>query len=349
MSPALKVVAPGLHTTIQDRGRFGYQDVGVPVAGPLDDVNLRLANALVGNPPNTAALEILLHGPTLEVAAESVRIALAGTSTSIEVRGDETRTVLPAWRSLRLHRGQVIRVGVLEDSACSYLAVEGGFDIAPCLGSLATYARGGIGGLEGRALMSGDVLPLRIGAADERGEVTLRRTPDLGLADEIRVVLGPQDDHFAEATIETLLTCEFGISAKSDRMGYRLDGPKLQHRNGYNIVSDGIAAGAIQVPGSGQPILLLADHQTTGGYPKIATVISADLPLVGRRRPAQTIRFTDIGVEAAEEVRRQQEADFQRLASEVQAVRNRGELDLARLYNENLVSGAVGSAEWGPE
>lgn len=346
MSAVLKVVQPGLHTTVQDLGRFGHQDVGVPVSGPLDSESLRLANALAGNPPGTAALEILVQGPTLEVAADSVRLALTGTQTGIEIRGDETAPrILPPWRSLRLRRGQIFRVGALSDSACAYLAVEGGFDIAPCLGSVSTYARGGLGGLAGRPLQAGDLLPLALEEATDRGEAALRQVPDLGLSRPVRVVLGPQDDHFTAEAVRTFLSAEYRISPNADRMGFRLEGPKLEHRDGYNIVSDGIVTGAVQVPGSGQPILLLADHQTTGGYPKIATVISADLPVVGRRRPGSSIRFAAVDVAEAETIRRRQEATLQRLARQLQPVAESGDIDLASLYSGNLISGVVSARD----
>ncbi|WP_119459988.1 biotin-dependent carboxyltransferase family protein [Rhodospirillaceae bacterium SYSU D60014] len=341
---SLAVVAPGLHTTIQDRGRFGHQDVGMPVSGPLDDVGLRLANALVGNPPGMAALEILMQGPTLEVAAESVRVALAGSGAGIEVLGEEAR-VVPSWRSITLRRGQSFRIRALADSACAYLAVEGGFAIEPCLGSLSTYVRGGIGGLHGGALRPGDNLPLRFDAATERDEVMLPKTPDLAPNRTIRVVLGPQQDYFTDAAVDTLLSSDYRVSQNADRMGFRLDGPILAHRDGYNIVSDGIATGAIQVPGSGQPILLLADHGTAGGYPKIATVISADLPVIGRRRPGDGIRFAAVTVAEAEAIRQQEEAALQTLIRRLRPVSEDAGIDLAALYSQNLISGVVSGAE----
>ena len=344
MTDALLVVAPGLHTTIQDRGRFGHQDVGMPVSGPLDDVSLRLANALVGNPAATAVLEILLQGPTLEVAAESVRVALTGSDAGIEILGEEAR-LEPSWRSLALRRGQRFRIRTLADSACACLAVEGGFAITPCLGSLSTYARGGIGGLDGRALRPGDRLPLRLDAIAEREELMVPKAPDLGRGRPIRVVLGPQQDHFTDESIEILLSSDYKVSQNADRMGFRLDGPILAHRDGSDIVSDGIATGAIQVPGSGQPILLLADHGTAGGYPKIATVISADLPVIGRRRPGDGIRFAAVEVAEAEAIRRQEEAALQALIRRLRPVSEDAGVDLAALYGQNLISGVVNGAE----
>jgi len=339
MSAALIVRAPGLFTTVQDLGRFGHQAQGLPVAGALDPFSLRVTNALVGNSQTCAGLEILAHGPTLEVEADSIRVALAGTTSSLEIISDPPATV-PPWQSVRLSRGQVFRVGSVAGSACAYLAVEGGFDLAPFLGSLSTYTRGGIGGFEGRALKAGDRLRLKNAVADPRGEVRVRQVPDLGVMEPIRVVLGPQADYFTDEAIATFLAAPYTVSREADRMGLRLEGPPLEHARGFNIVSDGIATGAIQVPGSRQPILLLVDHQTTGGYPKIATVISADLPVAGRRKPGDTIRFVAVEVAEAERLARAHEATLQALVADLAPV-GIGGLDLESLYNENLVSGVT--------
>ena len=305
--PALKVIASGLHTSVQDKGRFGYQDIGVPPSGPLDRVSLRLANALVGNPPDTPALELLLQGPTLEVMAESARIALVGCNSGIEIRSGNARTVA-AGQSVRLVRGEVFRIGVLRDSVCAYLALEGGLDIPPVLGSASTYARGAIGGFQGRRLQPNDILPLKLAGVDARTEYALSRSLDLALDQPIRVVLGPQADYFTAGAVHTFLSSTYTVSPQADRMGYRLEGPVLTHALGYNIVSDGIVTGSIQVPGSGLPIVLMVDNPTTGGYPKIATVISADIPVIARRKPGRPIRFIAVDVHEAELLRKEQEA-----------------------------------------
>ena len=308
---ALDVVAPGPHTTIQDRGRIGYQDVGLPTSGPLDRISLYLANALVGNEPGAPALEMLLQGPTLKVAAESVRVALVGCSASIQVRSGTPRTI-PAGQSVRLMRDEVFRIGTLGDSVCAYLAIEGGPDVPAVLGSASTFTRGAIGGFRGRRLQQGDSVPLRLASVDDRGERALAGPLDLAIDQPIRVVLGPQTDYFTPAAVQTFLSSDYTVSPQADRMGYRLAGPTLAHVAGYDIVSDGIVSGAIQVPGSGLPIILLVDNQTTGGYPKIATVVSADIPVVGRRKPGRTIRFVAIEVEEAVLLRREQEAMLRR-------------------------------------
>jgi len=307
MIQALEVIAPGLHTTIQDRGRIGFQDVGVPTSGPLDRVSLRLANALVGNHPGTPALEMLLQGPTLKVLADSVRVALVGCNASIDIRSGNAR-LIPAGQSVRLTRGEVFRIGALGDSVCAYLAIEGGPDIPHVLGSASTYVRGAIGGLHGRRFQQRDIVPLEREAVDARGEYALSRPLDLALDQPIRVILGPQADYFTNDAVQTFLSSDYTVSHQADRMGYRLEGPALEHAKGYNIISDGIVSGSIQVPGSGRPIVLMVDNQTTGGYPKIATVISTDIPVAARRKPGRTIRFAAVDVREAERLRRQQEA-----------------------------------------
>ena len=317
MTAALEVIAAGVHTTVQDRGRRGFQDVGLPASGPLDRIAFRLANALVGNAPDAATLEILLQGPTLKVRADSVRVALVGSAARIEV-SSEPRRINPEGQSVRLVRDDIFRIGALGDSLCAYLAVAGGIDVPPVLGSASTYVRGAIGGIEGRRLQKNDVLPLLNDSVDERPERALAVPFELALDQPIRVVLGPQNDYFTQDAVKTLLSSEYTVSPHADRMGYRLEGPPLAHAKGYNIVSDGIVTGSIQVPGNGQPIVLMVDNQTTGGYPKIATVISADIPVVARRRPGRAIRFVAVDVREAELLRRQQEAG---LDKEVNAIR----------------------------
>jgi biotin-dependent carboxylase-like uncharacterized protein len=340
MTPGLKVLAPGLHTTVQDLGRIGWQAIGVPVSGALDGFGLRLANALVGNPQGAAALEILASGPSFEIAAGSVRVAVVGAGAGLEIRGEQPRTV-PAGRSVTLTQGEVFQIVLGRQSGCCYLAVAGGVAVPPVLGSASTYARAALGGLGGRALQRGDVVPLARARAPERAELQAP-TPMPANADQpLRVVLGPQQEWFTAEAVATLLGAEFRISNDADRMGMRLDGPRLSHRDGWDIASDAIATGSIQVPGSGQPIVLLADHQTTGGYPKIATVISADLPAIGRRRPGDAVRFAAVGIEEAEELCRAAERRFAQLVAALKPVPEQRGVDLGKLYDENLISGVI--------
>jgi biotin-dependent carboxylase-like uncharacterized protein len=338
------VESPGLHTTVQDLGRVGYQALGVPISGPLDSLALRLGNALVGNPQGAAALEILGGGPTLRVLAENVRVTIAGFGTTLAV--DEGARIVPAWRSIVVPRSQSLRVLVGREAICAYLAVEGAIAVPEVLGSAATYVRAGLGGFYGRALQSGDIVGLARGRASERVERRLPCPPSSLSEEPIRVVLGPQHDHFTDEALATLFGTEFRVSKDADRMGMRLDGPPLLHRRGWDIVSDAIAAGAIQVPGSGRPIILLADHQTTGGYPKIATVISADLPAVGRRRPGDAIRFTAVTVEEAEHLARTAAAQREAMIASIEPIHEDStRIDLASLYNRNLISGVVTAVE----
>jgi biotin-dependent carboxylase-like uncharacterized protein len=340
VSAVIEVVSAGVHTTVQDAGRIGYQAVGLPASGPLDRISFELANALVGNARGTPALEILLQGPTLAVCADSVRIAVVGGGADLELCAHPPRRI-PGGRSARLVRGDVFRIPGLPDALCAYLAIEGGFAIAPVLGSASTYVRSGIGGLDGRPLRQGDRLPLAQGGVAERTEQALAHPLDLALGQPIRVVLGPQDDYFTAGAMTTFLGAEYRVSHQADRMGFRLDGPQLAHAKGYNIVSDGTAPGAIQVPGSGQPIILMVDHQTTGGYPKIATVISADLPVVGRRKPGSALSFVAVDVPEALRLRREQEAALARDIAELQPVPGEDAIDVARLHSENLISGVT--------
>ena len=339
MTAGLKVLAPGLHTTVQDLGRPGYQAIGVPVSGALDGVSLRLANALVGNAPGTPALEVLLSGPTFEVAADTVRMALSGTGASLAIGAEKAR--VEARESVTVPRGEIVEIVVGRQSASCYFAVEGGIAVPMVLGSASTYVRAAFGGLDGRALQSGDVVPLAVARASKRAELRLsapmRETGD----QPIRVVLGPQQEYFTAEAVAILLDAEFRISPSADRMGMRLDGSLLELHRGWDIVSDAIVTGAIQVPGSGQPILLLADHQTTGGYPKIATVISADLPVVGRRRPGDALRFVAVTVEAAEELCRAEARRLADLVNALESVTRRPRIDLGSLYDGNLISGVV--------
>ena len=350
MKPALRVVAPGLMTTLQDLGRPGYQRLGIPVSGALDAVSLRAANLLVGNAQGTGALEIAYQGPTLAVEAESVRVAFAGGSAPVDIVSDQgafSGQRVPPLQSVRLSKGQILRIGALWGSAVGYLAIEGGFDIAPTLGSQSTYARAGLGGQHGRALRQGDLLPLKRENIEERQEHMLP-TLDLTAPRRFRLVLGPQDDYFSNEGKRTLLESVYTVTPASDRMGMRLAGPMLEHAKGFNIVSDGIAPGSIQVPGNGLPIVLLADRQTTGGYPKIATVISADMPALGRLTPGAKVAFAAVDVEAAEAARRQLHADIDTIVRSILVVRATA-IDATKLLEANLVSGMIDAHDWRPE
>ncbi|MCA0207151.1 MAG: biotin-dependent carboxyltransferase family protein [Proteobacteria bacterium] len=297
LTPGLLVVEPGLGTSLQDLGRRHYQRFGISESGALDAPSLRLANALVGNASGVAALEITLSGPVIDIQAERVRLALVGADFPITLNGHELRS----GRSFEARRGDRLVIGLARSGARAYLAVAGGFALEPTLGSLSTHSRSRLGGLDGGYLKAGDVLPLTPGAAGEGPQLALPALPATP-AETLRVVLGPQDDFFTEAGIETFLNARYQVSPRADRMGYQFEGPVIAHAKGFNIVSDGIVNGSIQVPGNGQPIVLLADRQTTGGYPKIATVIEADLPILAQLRPGESIGFTAVTADEAEEI-----------------------------------------------
>ena len=341
MSAALKVVRPGLFDTLQDMGRVGYMALGMPTAGAMDRIGLALANALVGNPPGTAGLEIGVMGPDLLVEADSVRIALAGPlSPSLTEGPDAAPKPLDSDRSHLLKRGQILKVGMIEGSSTAYLAVAGGFALPAFMGSLSTYSRAGVGGYDGRKLAAGDVLTLKLEQAPAGDERKLGTSFDYG-SGPIRVVWGPQDDYFSDKGRKTFVESEYKVSKEADRMGIRFDGPTIEHSKGADIISDGIGPGAIQVPGAGLPIVLLGDRQTVGGYSKIATVASVDLPRLGRLLPGQTVRFAPVTVEEAEKLRRDQETRLQRAVADLKVARPAGGIDLTRLYEENLIDGVI--------
>jgi len=310
---ALYVLDPGLLTTLQDAGRRGYERFGVPVSGAMDWFALHAANRLVGNPPGAAALEFLSAAPPTLVPGEDILLAGGGAGFSIEVDG----IPIPRWMAFRARAGQTVRMQAQGVGCWGILAAAGGIDTPPVLGSRATYLRSALGGLEGRALRPTDWLPVGLPAAhwaqlagSALAECVI---PAYAAQVTLRVILGPQQNAFTPGAIQTLLESSYTISPNSDRMGYRLEGPRLEHLpRGADILSEGIALGSLQVPGNGQPLLLLSDRQSTGGYTKIATVITADLPLAAQCPPHQgQIRFRAVDVAHAQAHLRRQTAQLQ--------------------------------------
>jgi biotin-dependent carboxylase-like uncharacterized protein len=345
-APALRILSPGLSTTVQDIGRTGHQRLGVSPSGALDPVSLHAANALVGNPSTTGVLEALYVGPSFAIEADDIRVAFAGADAAIEILADIDATggeTIQPMQSVRLRRGQVVRVGSLKTGTTLYIAVEGGFDIAPVLGSVSTDSRGKIGGWHGRALIAGDLLPLRCAAIAARIEYRIDGL-DLSPPSRFRAIPGPQSDYFSDEEVDRFFASEYVVSAGSNRMGMQLTGQPLRHRNGFNIVSDAIATGSIQVPGSGLPIILLADHQTTGGYPKIATVISADLPALGRLPIGSKVSFLRVTLEEAAAARRELAACLEGIGSKMVPIGLPPEAMAARLLECNLISGVYDAA-----
>lgn len=339
---ALAITDPGPATTVQDAGRHDTRRWGVPVAGTLAPDWLMLANHLVGNEANAAALEFRLIGPRFTVEADDLVLAVGGPA-EMKVEGTDGSRTIPPWTAAPVLRGDKIAVGRVGDGTTALLAVSGGIDTPLVLGSRATYVRAALGGHRGRVLRPGDRLP--VGAQPAPAPLAL---PDLPLDGDgpIRVIVGPQDDHFDPAALETLLTGSYTVTEMVDRMGMRLEGPQLQHRAAElsQIASDGIVPGAVQVPGNGQPIVLLADGQTVGGYPKIATVISADLPRLARRAPGETIRFARVEVAEAEAILREHQKALKSLSHQARPATLSSRLDIRRLYETNLISGAVDMA-----
>ena len=283
----IAVIKPGMLTTVQDLGRWGFQAQGVPVAGPMDPVSHRLANALVGNGRDAALLEVTLLGPELEFDDERL-VALAGADFELSLDGRP----VPSRAPFIVSAGSRLRFGARQVGARAYLAVSGGIAVPPVLGSRSTHVLSGMGGVDGRALVAGDRLPLGVRSRFSRAALPLTaRESRSDPHTTVRVLPGPQADYFAPDALDVLQSAPYVIAQNSDRMGFRLEGPRLTHSRGADIVSDATPLGVLQVPASGQPILLMADRQTTGGYPKIATVIAADLPIAGQLAPADTIRF----------------------------------------------------------
>ncbi|MEQ9813774.1 MAG: biotin-dependent carboxyltransferase family protein [Azospirillaceae bacterium] len=303
MSTALHVIQAGPLTTLQDTGRRGYQSVGVPVAGAMDALALAVGNRMLGNQPSTAGIEIALSGLRLRVGGGAVRVAVTGAA-SLAVNGTE----YGAWVAATVRRGQTISVAPLADGQFGYLTVAGGFAVDAVLGSLSTHLRAGIGPFGGRAIAAEDRLPVP-SAPPGRSPLT---QPAFSLPPalvprppaRIRAVPGPQDSFFGAATMARFFEADFAISRQSDRMGYRLEGPVIPSEGTQNIISEGIAPGSVQVPGSGQPIVLMADRQSVGGYPKIATVISSDLGWLAQRRPGERVGFEAVTAERSIAIRR---------------------------------------------
>jgi antagonist of KipI len=284
----LHVIKPGLLTTIQDRGRWGYQAYGMPVAGPMDDVSHRIANAIVGNRPDRATLEVTLIGPELEFE-DGRAVAVAGADFDVSVDGHS----IPRFERVVVNAAARLRFGPRRWGSRAYVAIEGGIDVPPVFGSRATHVASRIGGIDGRALAAGDRLPL--GAAARRMARAIAAHEIEHLSDEavrsIRIMAGPNQESFATEALDILLAAPYIVGIHSDRMGFRLEGAALGHSRGGDIISEATPLGAIQVPSSGQPILLMADRQTTGGYPKLATVVSADIHRAGQLGPGDRLSF----------------------------------------------------------
>jgi biotin-dependent carboxylase-like uncharacterized protein len=320
---AIKIIRPGILATIQDLGRYHYQQFGLSVSGAVDEFALRVGNLLAGNPQNTPALEFNYTGLAVEFLVDT---CFAVTGGEFVPESSDGRTVA-CWQTAFAAKGMRLSFPKITGGCRGYLAVAGGFDVPKVMGSCSTYVRGKLGGFQGRPLKSGDVLKVNRFDRDRQaarqqpkripGELLEKYYPAWSQSpgpcpagSVVRVIMGPQDDKFTGEAIATFLSAEYKITRDADRMGYRLDGPALEHISGADIISDGIPNGAIQVPGNGLPVILMADRQTTGGYPKIANIITVDLPRTAQMKPGDLIKFQKVTIREAHELLRQFEADI---------------------------------------
>lgn len=323
----VRVIRPGLLTSVQDEGRYGFQKHGVIASGVMDPLAHRLANLLVGNEESAATLEMTWRGPTLEFQEEAL-VSLCGGDLSASVDG----VSLPQWKPIYLRKGSVLEFGQCRSGTRAYLSIAGGWDVPLVMNSRSTYLRAGIGGHEGRALQTGD--ELHAGKMTGMGEkiakslsvqsnvptfhaadwgVARKMLPSYSSEPTIRVMRGNQYDWFTADSHTAFFSEPYRVTPQSDRMGYRLDGPKLELTEQIELISEAVAFGTVQVPAEGNPIVLLADRQTTGGYPKIAQIATVDLPLIAQTKPGDWIRFTEISREEAEWLWMQRESEIRQL------------------------------------
>ncbi|MDQ3964372.1 MAG: biotin-dependent carboxyltransferase family protein [Actinomycetota bacterium] len=329
----MRILDGGLLTTVQDLGRIGYQKIGVTPAGAMDAFSLRIANLLVDNPEDAAALEITLKGPVMEFTDDAL-IALCGAQLTPKISDVE----LPPARAIAVRRGSVLKLGRCLSGCRAYLAVGGGIDVPVVMGSRSTHLRAGMGGYEGRALRAGD--DLVIGAPSPLARHTIQEALSGGgplpfalshryVDDEderaaltpgpIRSLRGPHFDVLNDADKRIFLATAFEVSTEADRMGYRLLGPRLSSVQGHDLVSSAVTTGAVQVPSGGEPIVLMADRQTTGGYPVVAQVITADLRFVAQMKPGDELRFSAVGIADAQEALRAMHRSLAEIRKDVDA------------------------------
>lgn len=314
---SLLVMKPGLLTSIQDLGRKGFQQYGVIVSGAMDPYSLRMANLLVGNKEEEAAFEITLIGPMLKMEKDCV-IAITGGNLSPTIDGQ----AVPMWRPVYVKEGQVLQFGKCRSGCRAYLSVAGGYAIPEVMNSKSTYVRGQIGGYKGRALQADDKLQFN------KVPTVLQNWPKEAVTTKwfihdkdflpkstpvVRFIKGRQFEYFTDISKAMLVESVFKVSSQSDRMGYKLEGPTLELKNQRDLLSEAVSNGSIQVPPDGNPIILLADRQTTGGYPKIAQVITADLSFIAQMKPGECIKFSQVTLQEAEQLYLQKEQQLHHL------------------------------------
>ncbi|NYF26270.1 biotin-dependent carboxyltransferase family protein [Sporosarcina sp. JAI121] len=305
----VNVLQPGLLTTIQDLGRYGSQKYGVIVSGAMDSYSLRVANLLVGNAEGEGALEITLFGTTLQFDKDSL-LAITGGDLQATIDGEKA----PMWRPILIRKGSILRFKSAINGCRAYVAFAGGIIVPPIMESKSTYLRAGIGGLQGRALRKGDTFEcgemsaLNQSFAQQVEEMTEHATWSVNFSalinlqqvQTIRVLKGTEFTRFDQDSQQTLFSEPYTLSTQADRMGYRLEGPALSLADTFELLSESVTYGTIQIPPNGQPIILMADRQTTGGYPKIGQIISADLSSLAQLQPTSTIHFKEVSLEEAE-------------------------------------------------
>lgn len=293
---SIDVINGGILTTIQDSGRYGYQELGIPTSGVMDDYNYRLANILVGNKLDEAVLEMTYFGPTLKFN-EDLTLAITGSDMNPKINGQPA----PMFETIKLKAGDTLQFGIANEGVRGYLAFGGSIDVPVVNGSKSTHIKTKMGGIEGRALKPKDTLNI-VGSKDK----TMRRIPEKYLpkfnhCNVLRVVLGPQDDYFTEKGIHDLFRSGgYQVTKDFDRMGIRLKGTSIEHKETADIISDGTTFGSIQVPANGQPIILVADRQTTGGYTKIGNVITPDLYKLAQMSFLDKVLFQEVTIEEAQ-------------------------------------------------
>lgn len=294
----VKILAPGVLTTVQDSGRWGYQQFGMSVAGAMDQYSFRIANILVGNDEGEATIETTFFGLELEFTADDV-ISITGGDLGPQINGKPA----PMWESIKVKSGDKLKFTGPKSGIRAYIAFASTIDVPVIMGSKSTFLKGNLGGFEGKSLVKGDELPLGDKKAPEEKYVLGKEyIPEYKKNEKIRVVLGPQDDYFTEEGIKTFFSSEYKITNEADRMGYRLDGPIIEHKDGADIISDGIVFGSVQIPGQGKPIIMMADRQTTGGYTKIGTIITEDLAKIAQMGPGNVVSFEEISIDEAEDL-----------------------------------------------
>ncbi|MDD4090048.1 MAG: biotin-dependent carboxyltransferase family protein [Tissierellia bacterium] len=312
---SIKVKKGGFLTTVQDLGRIGYQKFGMPVAGAMDNFSYRVANFLVGNKESEAVLEATLLGPELEFGCD-MSFAVTGANMKPVLNGKE----IPMWESYKVTKGDILSLGVITSGLRAYIAFSGSIEVPLLNNSKSTYLKTGIGGFKGRKILNDDELEIKVSdkIVSEKF-IEPKYIPEFKRKGNVRVVLGPQDDYFTEEGINTFLSTDgYKITKEADCMGYRLGGKTIKHMEKADIISDGALFGSVQVPANGLPIILMADRQTAGGYTKIATVISTDLPMLAQMGEGSELVFEKITLEEAHKLYKEYEEKLSEIKAQIE-------------------------------